>query len=134
MGKAVSTAVQRKEETMSFLVTEHLDGKIVEVTVSGKLTKEVYQELVPVTDRTIQQHRQIRILFIMLGFHGWDAGALWEDFKFDLKHFSQIERLGIVGESKWQKGMSIFCRPFTTASIRYFDHADLEKAREWVKN
>jgi len=29
----------------------------------------------------------------MTGFHGWDAGALWEDIKFDIKHFGDIERL-----------------------------------------
>ena len=42
----------------------------------------------------------------MKDFHGWDAGALWEDIKFDLKHFSDIERVAMVGEKKWQKGMS----------------------------
>ncbi len=47
---------------------------------------------------------------------GWSAGAAWEDCKFDLKHFNHIERLAIVGETKWEKGMSVFCRPFMTAS------------------
>ncbi len=61
------------------------------------------------------------------------AGAAWEDLKFDLKHFNHIERLAIVGETKWEKGMSVFCRPFTTAKIRYFDHTDIDKAREWIQ-
>jgi hypothetical protein len=117
---------------MSFLLNETMEGRIIEVTVSGTLTKEAYQEFVPRTEAAIKQHGKIRFLLITLGFQGWDAGALWEDIKFDWKHFNQIERLAIVGESKWEKGMAIFCRPFTTAQIKYFDHAELEKAREWI--
>jgi hypothetical protein len=118
---------------MSSEITEILDGKVIEVTVSGKLTKDSYETFVPTTEEAIRKHGKIRILFIMHDFHGWDLGAMWEDFKFDLKHFSHIERLAIVGETKWEKGMSLFCRPFTTASIKYFDQADLEQAREWVQ-
>ena len=117
---------------MSFLLTESMEGKIIEVTVSGKLTHEAYQEFVPRTEAAIQKYGKIRILFVMLGFEGWSAGALWDDIKFDLKHFAHIERLAIVGETKWEKGMSMFCRPFTTAAIKYFDHANLDKAREWI--
>lgn len=117
---------------MSFSLTEKLDGKIIEVQVSGTLTKEAYQQFVPVTEAAIARHGKVRILFIMNDFHGWNAGALWEDLKFDLKHFAHIERLAIVGETKWEQGMATFCRPFTTAAMKYFDHKDIEKAREWI--
>ena len=68
----------------------------------------------------------------MAGFHGWEAGAMWEDIKFDMKHFADIERLAMVGEKKWQHGMATFCKPFTKATIRYFDHADAAEARKWL--
>jgi hypothetical protein len=29
--------------------------------------------------------------------------------------------------------MAAFCKPFTAAEVRYFDHADLEEARAWIK-
>jgi len=48
-----------------------------------------------------------------------EAGALWEDVKFDLKHFADLERLAMVGDKKWQHGMAMFCTPFTQATIRY---------------
>ena len=118
---------------MSFEITEIADSNILEVSVTGTLTKEAYTQFVPMTEAAIKQYGKIRILFQMHDFHGWDMGALWEDLKFDLKHFSDIERLAIVGETKWEQGMSVFCRPFTTASIKYFDHADLEKARAWIR-
>ena len=107
-------------------------GKLLHVKVTGKLTKEAYQAFAPVVDEQIGEHGKIRILFEMHDFHGWTAGALWEDLKFDFKHWKDIERLAIVGESKWEAGMAVFCKPFTSARIRYFDHAKLDEAQTWI--
>jgi hypothetical protein len=109
-------------------------GRVLEVRVTGKLTKEAYQKFVPAVDAQIKQYGKLRILFIMQDFHGWTAGAMWEDLKFDLKHWKDIERLAIVGDKKWEKGMAAFCKPFTKAQIRYFDVAQLAEAREWLES
>ena len=109
-------------------------GRILEVRVTGKLTKESYQKFVPAVDAQIKQYGKLHILFIMQDFHGWTAGAMWEDMKFDLKHWKDIERLALVGDKKWEKGMAAFCKPFTKAHIRYFDIAQIDEAREWLES
>jgi hypothetical protein len=109
-------------------------GKVTHVKVSGKLTKEAYETFVPVVDQQIKEHGKLRILFEMHDFHGWSAGALWEDLKFDFKHWKDIERLAIVGESKWEAGMAAFCKPFTAAKIQYFDHSKLVEAKSWIES
>ncbi len=108
------------------------EGKRLHVKVSGKLNKEAYETFVPTVERLIQEHGKLRILMEMHDFHGWTAGALWEDMKFDFKHWSDIERLALVGESKWEQGMAIFCKPFTTAKVRYFDQTSLSDAEAWI--
>lgn len=118
---------------MSVEINEGNDGKILEVRASGKLTKEDYQHFVPEIERLIKAHGKIRVLFEMSDFHGWELSAMWEDIKFDLKHFRDIERLAIVGETKWEKGMAVFCKPFTAATIRYFDHDQAQAARTWIQ-
>jgi hypothetical protein len=112
---------------MAIKLTETNGGKILEILASGKLVHQDYAVLVPIFERLIQEHGRISILFEMVDFHGWDAAAAWDDIKVDVKHFSDIAKLAMVGETKWEKGMSIFCRPFTTAKIK-----DLDKARAWV--
>jgi len=107
-------------------------GKQVEVRLSGKLTKEAYEKLVPVVDRQIKEFGKLRILLILDDFHGWTLGAMWEDTKFDLAHWRDIERLAIVGDKKWEQGMATFCKPFTAAKINYFDHTKLDEARKWI--
>jgi SpoIIAA-like len=118
---------------MSIEISEIGEGRILEVHLTGKLAKEDYDRFVPMTEERIKQYGKLRILVVMHDFHGWEAGALWEDVKFDLRHFSDIEQLAIVGETAWEKGMAIFCKPFTTAKIRYFDHTEIEQARQWIQ-
>jgi hypothetical protein len=117
---------------MAIKLIETNDGKVLEVQVAGRLAHEDYLHFVPEFDRLVKQHGKIRVLFEMSQFHGWEAKALWDDIKFDLGHFKDIERLAMVGEQKWQKGMAAFCKPFTTATIRYFDHNQADAARAWL--
>lgn len=112
----------------------HKDGsRTLFVAISGKLHKEDYDEFVKVVEPLIEEHGKIRMLVEMRDFHGWSAGALWEDIKFDGKHFSDIERLALVGDTRWEKGMAVFCKPFTTATVRYFDAADVQEAGVWIE-
>lgn len=118
---------------MAIQLIEKEGGRILEVRVSAKLTQKDYRRFVPEFERLLQQHGKICILFEMEDFHGWKTAALWEDLKFDLKHFAAIVRLAMVGDRKWQKWMSEFCRPFTTAEIRYFDRTAAGAARDWIE-
>jgi hypothetical protein len=117
---------------MSIQLNEDFGENTIAVHVSGKLQKEDYEHFVPEFDRLLRVYGKLSVLFDMTGFHGWDASALWEDTKFAMRHFTDIDRLAMVGEEKWQHGMSTFCKPFTAATIRYFDHADVDEARKWL--
>ena len=121
------------QDAMAIQLIEKNGGRVLEVTVSGKLAHEDYQRFVPEFERLLKEHGKLRVLFEMADFHGWEAGALWDDIKFDLRHFSDVERLAMVGERQWEKGMSVFCKPFTTAHIRYFDKSQAAQARAWLE-
>jgi hypothetical protein len=107
-------------------------NNLVEIQVSGKLVKADYETFVPQLEKLIRDHGKLRILFEMKDFHGWTMSALWEDFKFDLKHFRDVERVAMLGDKKWEQGMAIFCKPFTTAKIKYFDHTHHDEALTWL--
>lgn len=117
---------------MSVDLDFHHGGKVVEVTLTGKLTKEDYEHFVPEIEEKIKECGPLRMIVRLEDFHGWELAAAWEDLKFDLHHWHDIERLGIIGESMWQKGMAMFCKPFTGAEIRSFEPAELDDARHWA--
>ena len=35
--------------------------------------------------------------------------------------------------AKWEEGMATFFKPFTKATVRYFDHADVTESRKWLE-
>jgi len=108
-------------------------NNVVEIHLSGKLTKEDYSHFVPEMEALIQEWGKIRVLMVMKDFHGWSLAATWEDLKFDFKHYADIERIAMVGDKKWQKGMATVCKPFTKAKIRYFGEDEMSGAHEWIE-
>jgi len=100
--------------------------------LSGKLHDEDYKTFVPAVDKAIAEQGKVRMLAVFHDFHGWDAKALWDDIKFSTTHCTKIERIALVGERSWEKGMAAVCKPFTMAKIQYFDAADIAKAKAWL--
>ena len=117
---------------MAVSMKHYPDNKALKVTIDGKLDSEDYSHFVPLVKDLIQQHGKLNLLVILHEFHGWTAGALWEDIKFDVQHYDDIEKLAIVGDKQWESGMAKFCKPFTSAEIRYFEREQLAQAQEWI--
>ena len=107
-------------------------GKILGFKMSGKLHDEDYKQFVPLIDAAIANEGKVRLLAVFEDFHGWDLHALWDDIKFSTTHCTKIERIALVGEKTWEKWMAKVCKPFTMAKIKYFDAADIDKARAWI--
>jgi hypothetical protein len=106
--------------------------KVLGFKMTGKLHDEDYKKFVPVIDAAVARQGKIRLLAQFHDFHGWDLHALWDDVKFATTHCLDIERIAMVGESKWQESMAKVCKPFTRAKIKYFDAAEIDKANAWL--
>ena len=115
--------IQLKEEKREKLIVLH---------VSGNLVKTDYEGFVPEFEGLVRRGETSRVLIDMTGFQSLAVGAMWEEIKFDIKHFSDIERLAVIGDKKWEKIMATFCKPFTLAEVRYFDVSETPEARKWL--
>lgn len=109
------------------------EGKFIHLTITGKLEKEDYDIFVPEIDQQIKKFGKVNMLLELIDFHGWTTGAAWEDTKFGVRHFNDIERLAIVGDKAWEKGMAYFCKAFTLAKVRYFDVSERDEAEAWTR-
>lgn len=108
-------------------------GTVITLKFREKLDKADYETFVPMIESQMRKGSPVRLLAELHDFEGWTAGALWEDTKFAAKHFNDIERLAVVGDSRWQKGITVFIKPFTSADVRYFELQEIKRAREWVR-
>ena len=107
--------------------------KIVTLVFKKQLSREDYELFVPQLEGLMSRDQKIHLLIELRDFEGWTWGAAWEETKFTVKHFNDIDRLAIVGDRKWEKGMAQFAKPFTTASVKYFDRSEMDEAKRWVR-
>lgn len=114
------------------ILSEEPGGTVVTLVFKDKLRTADYDHFVPQVEKIMESREKIRMLIQLKDFKGWTVGALWEDTKFGIMHFNDVERLAIVGEKQWEKTMTQFIKPFTQAEVRYFDMAELSSAQAWI--
>jgi hypothetical protein len=108
--------------------------KVLGLKLCGKLHDEDYKLFVPEMETILTTEGKVRLFIQFEDFHGWDLHAAWDDLKFGLKHYSDFERIAMVGDRRWEKWMASFCKPFTMAKVRYFDKADVDAAWKWLED
>ena len=106
---------------------------MVGLKLSGKLHDEDYKQFVPTVETILTTEGKVRLFVQFEEFHGWDMHAAWDDLKFALKHYSDFERIAMVGDRKWEKWMASFCKPFTKAKVKYFDVSEVDAAWKWLR-
>lgn len=109
------------------------NSKVLGFKLSGKLHDEDYKVFVPLVDAAIAGEGKVRILAWFHDFEGWDLKALWDDICFSTTHCTTVERVALVGDQTWEKWMAMVCKPFTMATIKYFDATDIESAWKWLE-
>ena len=107
-------------------------GKVIGFVLSGKLRDEDYKTFVPQVESILAREGRARLLALFHEFHGWDLHAVWDDMKFSAQHYSDIERIALVGDQKWEAWMAKICKLFTKAAVKYFDVGDTELAWAWL--
>jgi hypothetical protein len=116
-----------------WMLRELGDKAILEVQFRDDMSRDDHQRLISELERRIEQNGKIRLLVILHEFHGWHLAAIWQDIKFDIRHFNHLERIAVVGENRWQEWMATLCMPFTTGDLRFFHQDKIEEARGWVQ-
>jgi hypothetical protein len=111
---------------------ETTSPKVLGLKLRGKLHDKDYKQFVPNVEALLTAKGKLRLLVQFEDFHGWDLHAAWDDMKFGLKHYSDFERIAMVGDRKWEKWMARFCR-FTKAEVRYFDRSEVDAAWKWLE-
>lgn len=103
--------------------------------VSGKVTAEDYEVLIPQLDQAIAASGKINMLVVMGDFEGWGGlDAAKADYKLGTHQYRQVEKAAFIGDKKWQEWMVKIMDPFTRRTEeRFFDLDQLEEAWQWVK-
>jgi hypothetical protein len=103
--------------------------------MSGKVTIEDYDVLLPKLDQAISARGKINLLVMIDDLEGWKGlDAAKADFNFGTHEYRQVGKAAFVGDKKWQKWMVKIMDPFTRRTDeRYFEVGQLDDAWQWIK-
>ncbi len=107
--------------------------KIVGFKLTGKLHDDDYKSFVPAVEKILAAEGKVRLFALFEDFHGWDLHAAWDDLKFGLKHYGDLDRIAMVGDQRWEKWMAQVCKPFTKATVRHFNASQVDDAWAWLR-
>lgn len=120
---------------MAVKIAEMNHGNILEIQATEKFTHADYQKFVPEFERLTTKYGKINLLFEMVNFHGWDATAVWDDLKFNLKHFPQIDRLAMVAIKNGNKAWPTFAHRLLMPTFDSSTPLNLQmRERGWAFN
>lgn len=109
-------------------------ANVVAFRGTGQITRQDYEGVViPAVEAAFKQYKEIRLYYQFApDFAGLDAGAMWEDFKVGMEHFTHWERIAIVTDMDWiSNALKVFAF-LMPGEIRHFSLADADQARAWI--
>jgi universal stress protein A len=106
---------------------------VVAFKAVGKLTHADYQKFLPQLEKMIEEQGQISLLLELENFHGWDKEAAKDDYEFAKSHLDAFKRIAIVGDSRWEKWLTLMAKPFVNTEVRFFTPDQLSEAWDWVR-
>ncbi|UOQ87237.1 STAS/SEC14 domain-containing protein [Gracilibacillus salinarum] len=108
------------------------NSSIVEISASGKLTKEDIQQVDDFFDNKVSDLEKVNVLLLLENWEGLTFKALIEDFKM-IKHWKSFNKTAFVADSKYLKEDSKLESLFPSTKIEYFNLDQKEMAKMWLE-
>lgn len=115
-------------------IMQGFTDNIVGVSASGRVSKKDYDEiLIPALKDALAKNAKVRVYY-ELGpdFSGMDAGAMWEDVTFGMRHLMQWERFVVVTDTAWISQATNAFRFLMPCPVKVFPVSESAAARTWI--
>jgi hypothetical protein len=110
-----------------------LPAGVVGFEAKGELSASDYtQVLLPAVDETIASGNDVRIVLVFERFDGASGGAMWQDLKMGIEHFTHWKRIALVTDIDWMKQLTSLFGWMTPGELRHFPIAERAAAIMWA--
>lgn len=113
---------------------EGLPSDVVGFEGVGEVRSDDYTSVLdPAVDAAVAAHDRVRLLYILGNdFDGYSGGAMWQDTKVGVAHWSKWEKIALVTDhTVYADGVRAFSW-MVPGEVRVFSTADLDDAKSWV--
>ncbi len=109
------------------------EKNVLAFKATGKLTDADYQMFLPVLEEMIRRTGPVSLYIELQDFHGWEAQAAWDDFRFGIRHDHDFRRIAIVGDKSVVHAAVGLTNLFSNSEIKYFEQNDSDSAWGWLE-
>jgi hypothetical protein len=111
-------------------------GNVLGVHASDHLTNRDYEEIwIPQMKDLIQTYGTVRLLlYLDEDFRGWEAGALWEDAMFGMRHARDFDKIAVVGGPAWTAWGMTLMNHLMQGEVQTFSGEQLQAAWRWIED
>jgi hypothetical protein len=116
---------------------EHLSNfpaNVLAFRCTGRVTKAEYDSvLIPAVEKALETHKKVRLYYETANdFEGIDPGAMWEDFKVGMEHFTRWDRFAIVTDVEWITHTMKLFSFLMPGVMKFYSTSESEQARTWI--
>jgi len=109
-------------------------GNMYALRIGGKLSKSTVDHIQAVAAKDIERGaKDLKILVVLTDFLGWKGGADWGDINFFIQYESNISKIAVVGEARWEvETLAFLGAGRRTGQVKYFKTGQDVQARAWL--
>ena len=116
-----------------FEILDDTENGIVRVAFVGEIQPTDFEVLDPTFKKIIKTRQPLRLLFDWTRLSGWSQESESQGFWYLIKHRGNMERIAVVGESKWHSAVTEF-DTIVDAEVRLYDTRSEDEAVQWLRD
>jgi hypothetical protein len=107
---------------------------VVACAGKGRITKDDYEKvLIPRIEQALSRNAKIRCYYqLEPDYSGFDADAMWEDFKVGVEHLTRWERVAFITDVEWMRFIANAIRFLMPGEVRVYSNGEAAEARRWI--
>ncbi|WP_158884828.1 STAS/SEC14 domain-containing protein [Rhodanobacter sp. L36] len=113
---------------------QDLPAGTVGFRVHGQVTADDYERvIVPDVEAAFALNRKLRLIYVTASdFIGFDPGAMWDDARLGMRHWSSWDRVALVTDIPWLRATATAMGFAVPADFRLFQQDEEGKAKAWI--
>ena len=113
-----------------------LPESVVGIKASAEVTADDYRNvLVPAVESALEGEGKLRMLYVIGDdVTGLSAGAVWQDTKVGLGHYTRWEKVAVCTDKEWLRHSVDIFGYLIPGEVRAFTIAQEGEARTWVSS
>lgn len=116
------------------LTTKKIAAHVIRLVIEGEVKQTDIDQAAKTMEDSIKEQGKLRLLMEVKHLEGYDSiAAFMKDTQKTFQHYTDFEKIAIVTEEKWLKGVASLGDLINPANIKQFALSEREIAEEWIE-